>query len=255
MRAQIELLGVTKRYPNGVEALRNVTVRVYRGEFLAVIGLSGSGKSTLLRCINRLVEPSEGRVYFEGEDVTNLRGEALRRHRQRIGMVFQQFNLIERRSVLENVLVGALGRVPVWRSLLGNFSAELVQEALHNLEIVGLAEKAAEPVRALSGGQKQRVAIARALMQRPQVLLADEPVASLDPATAHSVLRYLEQLNREHGLTIVCSLHFLSLVRRYASRVVALRTGELVFEGAAEEITPERFRHIYGEEAEEVELR
>jgi len=255
MRAQIELLGVTKRYPNGVEALRNVTVRVYRGEFLAVIGLSGSGKSTLLRCINRLVEPSEGRVYFEGEDVTNLRGEVLRRHRQRIGMVFQQFNLIERRSVLENVLVGALGRVPVWRSLLGNFSAELVQEALYNLEIVGLAEKAAEPVRALSGGQKQRVAIARALMQRPQVLLADEPVASLDPATAHSVLRYLEQLNREHGLTIVCSLHFLSLVRRYASRVVALRTGELVFEGAAEEITPERFRHIYGEEAEEVELR
>jgi phosphonate transport system ATP-binding protein len=255
MRAQIELLGVTKRYPNGVEALRNVTVRVHRGEFLAVIGLSGSGKSTLLRCINRLVEPSEGRVYFEGEDVTHLRGEALRRHRQRIGMVFQHFNLIERRSVLENVLVGALGRVPVWRSLLGNFSAELVQEALHNLEIVGLAEKAAEPVRALSGGQKQRVAIARALMQRPQVLLADEPVASLDPATAHSVLRYLEQLNREHGLTIVCSLHFLSLVRRYASRVVALRTGELVFEGAAEEITPERFRHIYGEEAEEVELR
>ncbi len=255
MRAQIELLGVTKRYPNGVEALRNVTVRVYRGEFLAIIGLSGSGKSTLLRCINRLVEPTEGRIYFEGEDVTHLQGEALRRHRQRIGMVFQQFNLIERRSVLENVLVGALGRVPVWRSLLGNFSAELVQEALHNLEIVGLAEKAAEPVRALSGGQKQRVAIARALMQRPRVLLADEPVASLDPATAHSVLRYLEQLNREHGLTIVCSLHFLSLVRRYASRVVALRTGELVFEGAAEEITSERFRRIYGEEAEEVELR
>ncbi len=255
MRAQIELLGVTKRYPNGVEALRNVTVRVYRGEFLAIIGLSGSGKSTLLRCINRLVEPTEGRIYFEGEDVTHLQGEALRRHRQRIGMVFQQFNLIERRSVLENVLVGALGRVPVWRSLLGNFSAELVQEALHNLEIVGLAEKAAEPVRALSGGQKQRVAIARALMQRPRVLLADEPVASLDPATAHSVLRYLEQLNREHGLTIVCSLHFLSLVRRYASRVVALRAGELVFEGAAEEITSERFRCIYGEEAEEVELR
>jgi phosphonate transport system ATP-binding protein len=228
---------------------------VQRGEFLAVIGLSGSGKSTLLRCINRLVEPTDGRVLFEGRDVTHIRGRELRQYRSQIGMVFQQFNVIERRTVLENVLVGTLGRIPVWRSLVGSFPRELVEEALQKLEIVGLAEKAFDRVRALSGGQKQRVALARALMQNPRLLLADEPVASLDPATSHSVMRYLEEVNRQLGVTIVCSLHFLSLVRRYASRVVALRAGRIVFEGSPEEITQEWFRHIYGEEAQEVDVR
>jgi phosphonate transport system ATP-binding protein len=251
----IELRNVTKVFPNGVTALENVSLRVEPGEFLAVIGLSGSGKSTLLRCINRLVEPTAGQVLFDGQDVTHIRGQALRQYRRRIGMIFQQFNVIERRTVLENVLVGALGRVELWRSLLGNFPRELVDEALQHLEVVGLAEKAHERVRMLSGGQKQRVAIARALMQRPQALLADEPVASLDPATSHSVMRYLEEVNQRLGMTIVCSLHFLSLVRRYASRVIALRAGQLVFEGSPGEITDEWFRRIYGEEAQEVEIR
>jgi phosphonate transport system ATP-binding protein len=201
------------------------------------------------------VEPTDGRVLFEGRDVTHIRGRELRQYRSQIGMVFQQFNVIERRTVLENVLVGTLGRVPVWRSLVGSFPRELVEEALQKLEIVGLAEKAFDRVRALSGGQKQRVALARALMQHPRLLLADEPVASLDPATSHSVMRYLEEVNRQLGVTIVCSLHFLSLVRRYASRVVALRTGHIVFEGSPEEITEEWFRHIYGEEAHEVDIR
>ncbi|MCS7176985.1 MAG: phosphonate ABC transporter ATP-binding protein [Candidatus Kapabacteria bacterium] len=253
--ALIELHDVSKVFPNGVKALDGVSLQVQRGEFLAVIGLSGSGKSTLLRCINRLTEPTTGRVLFDGQDVTHLQGRELRRFRQRIGMIFQQFNVVERRTVLENVLVGALGRVSVWRSLVGSFSQELIEEALHNLEVVGLADKAYDRVRMLSGGQKQRVAIARALMQRPQALLADEPVASLDPATSHSVMRYLEEVNQRFGVTVVCSLHFLSLVRRYAHRVVALRAGRIVFEGAPTEITDEWFRHIYGEEAQEVEIR
>lgn len=253
--ALFELRDLTKVFPNGVVALDGVSLRVERGEFLAVIGLSGSGKSTLLRCMNRLVEPSAGQVLFQGTDVTHLRGQALRQYRCRIGIIFQHFNLIERRTVLENVLVGSLGRVTVWRSLVGAFPEELVEEALRNLEVVGLAEKAFDRVRMLSGGQKQRVAIARALMQRPQALLADEPVASLDPATAHSVMRYLEEVNQRFGMTVVCSLHFLSLVRRYARRVVALRAGRVVFEGSPEEITEEWFRHIYGEEAQEVEIR
>ncbi len=251
----VELQQVRKVFPSGVVALDGVSLQVRQGEFLAIIGLSGSGKSTLLRCINRLVEPSDGRVLFEGRDVTHIRGAELRRYRCRIGMVFQQFNVIERRTVLENVLVGALGRVAVWRSLLGSFPAEVVEEALEKLEIVGLKDKAFERVRALSGGQKQRVALARALMQRPSLLLADEPVASLDPATSHSVMRYLEAINRSLGVTIVCSLHFLSLVRRYAHRVVALRAGRIVFEGSPTEITQEWFRHIYGEEAQEVDIR
>ncbi|MCS7169186.1 MAG: ATP-binding cassette domain-containing protein, partial [Candidatus Kapabacteria bacterium] len=203
----------------------------------------------------RLVEPTSGQVLFAGQDVTHIRGRELRHYRRNIGMIFQQFNVIERRTVLENVLVGALGRVAVWRSVMGNFPGELVEEAIRNLEVVGLAEKARDRVRTLSGGQKQRVAIARALMQRPQALLADEPVASLDPATAHSVMRYLEEVNQRLGMTIVCSLHFLSLVRRYAGRVVALRGGRVAFEGPPGEITDERFRHIYGEEAQEVEIR
>jgi len=251
----LELQNVRKIFPNGVVALQDVSLRVERGEFLAIIGLSGSGKSTLLRCINRLIEPSSGRILFEGVDVTHIRGEQLRQYRRRIGMIFQQFNIIERRTVLENVLVGALGRVSIWRSLVGAFPMEVVEEALHNLEIVGLADKATERVRMLSGGQKQRVAIARALMQRPEALLADEPVASLDPATSHSVMRYLEEINRQLGVTVICSLHFLSLVRRYARRVVALRAGSIVFEGAPAEITEEWFRYIYGDEAQEVEIR
>ncbi|MEN3027199.1 MAG: phosphonate ABC transporter ATP-binding protein [Chlorobiota bacterium] len=253
--ALIELHDVSKVFPNGVRALDGISLQVQQGEFLAVIGLSGSGKSTLLRCINRLTEPTTGRVLFDGQDVTHLQGRELRHFRQRIGMIFQQFNVVERRTVLENVLVGALGRVSVWRSLVGSFPQELLEEALRNLEVVGLAEKAYDRVRMLSGGQKQRVAIARALMQRPQALLADEPVASLDPATSHSVMRYLEEVNQRFGVTVVCSLHFLSLVRRYAQRVVALRAGRIVFEGAPAEITDEWFRHIYGEEAQEVEIR
>lgn len=255
MRPILEVVDVSHTYPNGVHALRKVSLAVNPGEFLVVIGLSGSGKSTLLRTINRLLEPSDGRILFDGADIAHITGEDLRRHRSRIGMIFQHFNLIDRHSVLKNVLYGALGATSTMSSILNRFSREQITEALHNLDIVGIADKAEMRADALSGGQKQRVAIARALMQHPKVLLADEPVASLDPATSHSVMQYLEKVNRELGMTVICNLHFLSLVRQYASRVVALKHGALVFDGHPEEITDEWFTAIYGEDAREVEIR
>lgn len=251
----IEVKDIHKIYPNGTHALKGVSLTVREGEFLVVIGLSGSGKSTLLRCINRLHEPTSGTIAFRGKDVTRIAGADLRAYRRNIGMIFQQFNLIKRRSVLDNVLAGYLGAMPVWKSITGQFPEEIRREAQKNLEIVGIADKSAQRADALSGGQQQRVAIARSLMQKPAVLLADEPVASLDPATSHSVMKYLEYINKEFGTTVVCNLHFLSLVRQYATRVIALRGGEVVFEGTPADITDAWFRAIYGEDAQQVEIR
>ena len=255
MQPQLSITNLTHTYPNGFTALRDISFDVSPGEFLVVIGLSGSGKSTMLRTINRLIEPTGGSTLFEGADVTHVRGDALRAHRSQIGMIFQQFNLIGRKSVLENVLCGCLGVTPTITSILGRFSSDQIDRAMRNLEIVGIADKAKQRADALSGGQQQRVAIARALMQEPKMLLADEPVASLDPATSHSVMKYLEKINKELGTTVVCNLHFLSLVRQYASRVIALKAGEIVFEGQPEQITEEWFSKIYGEDAVEVEIR
>jgi phosphonate transport system ATP-binding protein len=246
---------LSKTYPNGTAALRDVTLTVGEGEFVAVVGLSGAGKSTLMRCVNRLVEPSAGRVLLDGADVTAAEGRALREVRARVGMVFQQFNLVRRLPVLTNVLVGRLGATPSWWSLAHRFDAADVRQALANLERVGLRELAGQRADTLSGGQQQRVGIARALMQRPRLLLADEPVASLDPATSHSIMRYLEALNRDEGVSVLCNLHFLSLARRYATRVVALRAGEIVFDGLPADLDERRFRTIYGEDAEDVEVR
>ena len=242
-------------YPNGFSAIKGLSFDVTAGEVLVVIGLSGSGKSTLLRSINRLLEPTSGSITMNGTDVTHCVGEDLRRHRSSIGMIFQHFNLIGRHTVLDNVLYGTLGRTPAWASITGKFTKEQRDRALANLDIVGIADKAGVRADSLSGGQQQRVAIARALMQEPSILLADEPVASLDPATSHSVMKYLERINKEFGTTVICNLHFLSLVRQYASRVLALKSGEAVFEGSPLEITDEWFRTIYGDDAVEVEIR
>ncbi len=242
---------LTKIYPNGTVALRDVSFEVADGEFLVVIGLSGSGKSTLLRCINRLIEPTEGKIYWNEKDITAASPAELREIRRHIGMIFQHFNLVKRSKVITNVLAGRLGYVNPWLSLLGIWPAEERRRALAALERVGIADKAYERADALSGGQQQRVGIARALMQEPRLILADEPVASLDPVLAHSILQYLEQLNKE-GVTIICSLHFLDLVHRYATRVIALKEGVKVFEGKPEEIDRQRFKEIYGEEAQEV---
>lgn len=243
---------LTKIYEGGTLALEDVSFEVRDGEFLAVIGLSGSGKSTLLRCINRLIEPTEGRITWNGVDITNASQEDLRRIRRRIGMVFQHFNLVNRSKVTTNVLAGRLGYTNPAFALLNRFSGDDRARADRQLERVGLTDRATYRADALSGGQQQRVGIARAMIQEPEMILADEPVASLDPVLAHSIMQYLEQINREDGVTVLCSLHFLDLVERYSQRVIALNEGRLVFEGTAAELDDERFRDIYGQEAERV---
>ena len=248
----LEIKHLTKVYEGGVQALTDVSLTVEDGEFLVVIGLSGSGKSTLMRCINRLIEPTEGQIIYNGEDITAAPPEQLRRIRRKIGMVFQHFNLVRRSTVLTNVLSGRLGYVNPWASVLHRFPKEETERAMHNLERVGIAEKAYARADELSGGQQQRVGIARALMQEPELVLADEPVSALDPATSHSVLRYLEQINREDDITVICNLHFLDLARRYGTRIVALKAGRLIFDGMPDEIDRDRFKEIYGEEAQEV---
>jgi phosphonate transport system ATP-binding protein len=243
---------LTKIFPDGTEAIRDVSFEVQDGEFLAIIGLSGSGKSTLLRCINRLIDPTDGRVVWDDVDITAAQGKELRRIRRQIGMIFQQFNLVRRSSVMINVLSGRLGYANPWASLVHRFSSQDRRRALAALERVGIEEKAENRADQLSGGQQQRVGIARALMQEPRLMLADEPVASLDPVLAHSILQYLELLNQQDGITVLCSLHFLDLVHRYATRVIGLKDGVLVFDGLPSELTRERFKEVYGEEAEMV---
>lgn len=250
----LSVRNVVKTYPNGTKALKGVSFDVYPGEFLVVIGLSGSGKSTMLRCMNQMHTVSSGQILFKGEDVTQLRGKRVLNLREKMGMIFQHFNLVQRRSVLNNVLMGALGHTSTFKSILGIYSDEDRQKAMKYLSLVGIADKAHARVSQLSGGQQQRVAIARALTQTPDVLLADEPVASLDPATCHVVMDYLRRVNQELGLTIVCNLHFLSLVRQYATRVIALKGGELVYEGSPHEIDEAWFQRIYGEGAKEVHI-
>ncbi len=248
---QIEHL--TKIYEDGTQALTDVSFTVEEGEFLVVIGLSGSGKSTLLRCINRLVEPTEGRIIWNGRDVTAADQSDLREIRREIGMIFQHFNLVKRSSVMTNVLSGRLGYTPPAWSLINRFRKADKARAIQALERVGIPDKANNRADELSGGQQQRVGIARALMQDPKMILADEPVASLDPVLAHSILGNLERINQEDNMTVICSLHFLDLVQRYATRVIGLRDGRIVFQGDNQDIrqlSDERFKEIYGEEAE-----
>ncbi len=254
MSTLLSVKHLSKTYPSGVTALKDVTFDVREGEFLVVIGLSGSGKSTLLRSINGLLKPTSGEIYFEGRRVDGLSGAASREVNRRIAMIFQNFNLIPRLSVEKNVLTGRLGHMSVAASVFGRFSPQDRELASRFLSLVGIGEKAAQRADHLSGGQQQRVAIARALCQEPKLLLADEPVASLDPATAHTILDYLRKANRELGVTVICNLHFLSLVREYASRVIALRAGEIVFEGSPAEIDKEWFKRIYGEDARDIHV-
>ena len=250
----LKVENLTKVYPNGTQALNGVSFEVQEGEFLAVIGLSGSGKSTLLRCINRLIEPTSGKILWNDIDITAARGKDIRKIRRQIGMVFQQFNLVKRSSVMTNVLSGRLGYVSTFPSLFNIFPASDRQKAIDDLLMVGLEDKANVRADSLSGGQQQRVGIARALMQEPKMILADEPVASLDPVLAHSILKYLEKLNKEYGITVLCSLHFLDLVHRYATRAIALKDGLLVFDGLPTEIDDEHFKSIYGQEAERINI-
>ncbi|MFQ5942939.1 MAG: phosphonate ABC transporter ATP-binding protein [Anaerolineales bacterium] len=248
----LEVSNLTKIYPGDVLALDDVSFSVETGEFLAVIGLSGSGKSTLLRCINRLVEPTEGEILMDGQDIAQASQDELLHIRRKIGMVFQHFNLVTRSKVITNVLAGRLGYVNPAMSLINRFSKGDMDMAMRQLDRAGIADQAQKRADELSGGQQQRVGIARALMQEPEIVLADEPVASLDPVLAHSIMQYLEDINKNDGVTVLCSLHFLDLVHRYADRAIALNGGKLMFDGPPENIDDEKFKEIYGKEAERV---
>ena len=242
----IECQGLSVTYPGGVQALKDVDLKIGAGEFVIVVGLSGAGKSTLLRTINRLVDPTGGRIKVDGRVINDLSKKELKEYRSQVGMIFQNFNLVKRSSVLRNVLAGRLRGIPTWRTLLGLFPQEDVAEALSCLERVGIEEKAKSRADELSGGQQQRVGIARALAQNPKILLADEPVASLDPPTSHAVMKDLKRINEEDGITTIVNLHFIDLAKEYGEKIVGLREGELVYEGLADEITEEEFEEIYG---------
>ncbi|MDW8445278.1 MAG: phosphonate ABC transporter ATP-binding protein [Acetobacteraceae bacterium] len=248
----LELIGLTRRFGQ-VTAVDAVTLAIPQGQMVGIIGRSGAGKSTLLRLINRLVEPSQGRVVFEGRDITALRGRALRDWRTDCAMIFQQFNLVQRLDVLTNVLIGRLNHRGTLSSLFKLFSAEERALAIRTLDRFDLAEAALQRADTLSGGQQQRVAIARALMQEPRIILADEPIASLDPRNGKVVMDALRRVNREDGLTVLCNLHTLDTARQYCDRIIGMSRGRVVFDGVPAQLTAEMVREIYGMTEDELE--
>jgi phosphonate transport system ATP-binding protein len=247
----IKIEHLSKTYPNGVKALKDVSLEIHDGEFLAVLGLSGAGKSTLLRCINRIIEPTEGHILFEHVnqetlqidvslpssntvDITTLKGKQLRTIRTQIGMIFQSFNIIKRMSVLQNVLSGRVAYHPTYKTVLGIFPEEDKQIAYQALQKVDILEKTYMRASELSGGQMQRVAIARSIAQQAKILLADEPVASLDPITTFEVMAYIKKLNTEDNMTVVANLHHVDLALKYATRIVGVRDGQIVYDTKVE---------------------
>lgn len=242
----LEIKHISKVYPNGVRALEDVSFTVEKGEFVSIIGLSGAGKSTLLRSINKLVEISSGEIFFEGKNIALARGKDLRLMRRDMGMVFQSFNLVKRSKVITNVLAGRIAYHSSWRSILGLFPKEDKEIAFKALQRVNILEKSYSRADQLSGGQMQRVAIARSLAQEPKLLLADEPVASLDPLTTIQVMDDLKRINRELGITTLVNLHHVDLALKYSSRIIGLREGRLVFDGPAKDVDDSILELIYG---------
>ncbi len=244
----LRLDALTKTYKTGDKALKEVTVDVPSGQVIALIGPSGAGKSTLIRCINRLVEPTSGKVMLEDLNITNLKPAALRRERRRMGMIFQEYALVERLTVMENVLSGRLGYVGFWRALTRRFPQSDVDEAFRLLDRVGLLHMADKRADQLSGGQRQRVGICRALIQNPALLLVDEPTASLDPKTSRQIMRLICELCAERGLAAIINIHDVALAQMFVARVIGLRFGEVVYDGPPDGLTPEKLTEIYGEE-------
>ena len=242
----IKFENVSVTYPGGVEALIDLNLEIKDGDFIIIVGLSGAGKSTLLRTVNNLVKPSTGSVYLEGKNVTSAKKKELKKIRSQIGMIFQTFNLVNRSTVLKNVLTGRLSNISTIRSILGLWPKDQKEMAFEALNQVEILEKAYVRASNLSGGQQQRVGIARALSQKPKVMLADEPVASLDPITSRVVMSYLKKINTELGITTIVNLHFLDLAKEFGDRLIGLRDGELVFDGNVNDVSDEDFENIYG---------
>jgi phosphonate transport system ATP-binding protein len=242
----LKVQNLQKRYKGeGVSALTDISFEIAKGEFVAVLGLSGAGKSTLIRCVNLLVRPTSGKIYWENQEISHLGSEQLMLYRRSIGMVFQSFHLLQRLSTLQNVLVGRLGYVPLWRALSFWFPEHDVQDAYQALKRVGLGSFAGQRADLLSGGQQQRVAIARALMQKPKLILGDEPVASLDPLTSESVMELLKSINQREHITMMINLHDVELAKRYATRIIGISKGRVVYDGPPQKLNSSALDRIY----------
>ncbi|QGH33524.1 phosphonate ABC transporter ATP-binding protein [Gracilibacillus salitolerans] len=245
MEALLSIKDLVKVYGRDTRALNGISLDFYPGEFIVVIGPSGAGKSTLIRCINRLVDPTEGAVVFDGQHMENIKGRGLREKRSKIGMIFQHYNLVSRTNVIKNVLHGQLSNTPLYKSLFGLYSQQDKQEAVELLKKVGLEDQIYKRADALSGGQMQRVGICRALLQRPKILLADEPIASLDPVSANIVMQQLHNISMEKQLTCVVNLHQVDYAKKYATRIVGIKKGQVVFDGPPANLTEPIVRDIY----------
>ena len=241
----IEFKHVSKTYPNGVKGLKDVNLQIEQGEFVAIIGLSGAGKSTLIRTINRMIDITEGQLIVDGVDVMTLKGKSMRRFRRKIGMIFQSFNLVTRSTAIKNVLTSMVPDMNFFRVLFGIFSPRQKMQALEALEKVGILDKAYTRCDQLSGGQQQRVALARTLNQSPTIILADEPVAALDPVTAHKVMSDFKRINEEMNITILINIHHVDLALKYATRVIGIRAGEIVYDGPTGSVTQDVLDQIY----------
>ncbi len=249
----IKFEDVGKKYPNGYEGLKHINLEINQGEFVAIIGLSGAGKSTLIRTINRMHDVSSGRLTVDGTDVMSLSGNSLRRFRRKIGMIFQSFNLITRTTVIKNVLTAFVPDMPWYRSLFGIYNEEEKMKALAALDKVGILDKAFVRADQLSGGQQQRVALARTLAQNPQIILADEPVAALDPVTANQVMNDFKRINQDMNISILINIHHVDLALKYCTRVIGIRAGEIVYDGPSDKVDKDVLDQIYqGGQEEEV---
>ncbi len=246
MAAKLELKGLVKEYVSGKPVLKGIDLTFEGAALTAIIGPSGTGKSTLIRCVNRLVEPTSGSIELDGVNLLSLRGDALRQARARIGMVFQEYNLVERLSVMENLLTGVLGKTPAWKAWLRKFEADDISRAWDTLGIVGLQDFANARADSLSGGQRQRVGISRAVMQRPSLLLADEPTSSLDPKTSVEIMELLKRVGVDAGIPVIVNMHDVELAKRFASRIVGMSGGHVVYDGAGEGLSDDVLKSIYG---------
>ena len=245
---------VNKVYPNGLHALKNINLEIEQGEFVAIIGLSGAGKSTLLRTVNRMHDITDGVLTVNGQEVNNLKGKDLRKFRRGIGMVFQSFNLVTRTSVINNVLTSRVPDMPLWKSIIGLYTKEDKVIALEALDKVGILDKAYVRADQLSGGQQQRVALARTLAQNPEIILADEPVAALDPITATQVMEDFKKINKELNMSVLINIHHVDLALKYADRVIGIKAGEIMYDGPSSEVTNDVLTKIYGRELSQDEV-